>query len=56
MEEKKFTFISERLARVGYSFIYEGTAAACSKCKYLMVCQGKLERNMTYKVVEVKDN
>ena len=55
MEEKRFTFIYRGLAKVGYSFIYEGSASACSGCEYFKVCHGKLKRSVAYRVSEVRD-
>ncbi|KYH38736.1 MAG: hypothetical protein AYL30_003140 [Candidatus Hecatellales archaeon B24] len=55
MAGKIFTFLSEKLAKNGYVFIYEGEVAPCVECDFYKVCHGKLKPNMAYRVVEVKD-
>ncbi|HID19024.1 TPA: hypothetical protein EYP27_05740 [Candidatus Bathyarchaeota archaeon] len=55
MAGKIFTFLGEKLAKTGYTFIYERKTGLCIDCDFFKVCHGKLKSNVAYRVVEVKD-
>jgi len=49
------TLIGEDLAEIGASFIYDGPAEACMKCRFKPTCIDSLEKGRKYTITNVKD-
>lgn len=52
---RRITLLNEKFARIGYRFVFEGAAQACSECRYYKVCIQNLEQGRVYEVKEVRD-
>ena len=49
------TLIGENLAEKGLSFIFDGPAEACEKCRFKASCVDSLENGRKYTIINVKD-
>lgn len=49
------TLIGEDLAKVGLSFIFDGPAESCEKCRFKASCVDNLEKGRKYTITNVKD-
>ncbi|MCL2687395.1 MAG: UPF0179 family protein [Methanobrevibacter sp.] len=49
------TLIGEDLAKIGLSFIFDGPAEACEKCRFKASCIDSLEKGRKYTITNVKD-
>lgn len=49
------TLIGEDLAEVGLTFIFDGPAEACEKCRFKASCVDSLEKGRKYAITNVKD-
>ena len=49
------TLIGEDLAEMGLSFIFDGPAEPCEKCRFKASCVDSLEKGRKYTITNVKD-
>ena len=49
------TLIGKDLAEVGLSFIFDGPAEECEKCRFKASCVDSLEKGRKYTITKVKD-
>ncbi len=49
----KITIVGAKQARVGYTFLFSGTADSCRQCDYNLPCSGNLENGRVYTVKKI---
>ncbi len=53
MRESTITLVSHIVAKVGYTFLFNGPSPQCINCRFRRVCVDKLRVGHTYRVVRV---
>jgi hypothetical protein len=49
----KITIVGVKQARLGYTFLFSGSANPCTQCQYYSPCVGTLENGRVYTVTKV---
>jgi uncharacterized protein (UPF0179 family) len=49
------TLVGKNIAKIGYSFTHLGGTEICTECPLFKACVDPLEKNTTYKIIEIRE-